>query len=67
MVGFLKGKSAIMLAREFAGRDRNFTGQAFWTHGYFVSTVGADEATIRRYIRYQEDADRKEDAPHLFK
>lgn len=67
VVGFLKGKSAIMIAREFSGRERNFVGQNFWARGYFVSTVGANEATIRRYIRHQEEADRKEDAPRLFK
>ncbi|MGL6196550.1 MAG: IS200/IS605 family transposase [Thermoguttaceae bacterium] len=66
VVGFLKGKSAIMIAREIAGRDRNFTGQVFWARGYFVSTVGINEETIRRYIRYQEEADRKEDGPRLF-
>lgn len=67
VVGYLKGKSAIMIAREFAGRERNFVGQNFWARGYFVSTVGANEATIRRYIQHQEEADRKDDAPRLFK
>ena len=67
VVGFLKGKSAITIAREFQGRERNFAGQSFWVRGYFVSTVGADEVIIRRYIQHQEDADRKEDAPRLFK
>ena len=67
VVGFLKGKSAIMIAREFMGRERSFAGQAFWARGYFVSTVGANEATIRRYIQHQEEADRKEDKPRLFR
>ena len=67
VVGFLKGKSAITISREFQGRERNFAGQSFWARGYFVSTVGADEVVIRRYIQHQEDAERREDAPRLFK
>lgn len=54
VVGYLKGKSAIMIARQFRGRERNFTGENFWARGYFVSTVGLDEATVRAYIRNQE-------------
>lgn len=54
IVGYLKGKSAIHIAREVEGRARNFVGQSFWARGYFVSTVGRDEATIREYIRGQE-------------
>jgi hypothetical protein len=50
-VGYIKGKSAIHLARTFAGRKRNDTGQHFWAQGYYVSTVGREEATIRDYIR----------------
>ena len=53
VVGYIKGKSAIHIARQF-GKKRNFTGQAFWARGYYVSTVGLDEATIRTYIRNQE-------------
>ena len=59
VVGFIKGKSAIHIAREFAGRKRNFVGQNFWARGYFVSTVGRDEAVIREYIRRQEQEDRR--------
>jgi putative transposase len=59
VVGFIKGKSAIHIAREFAGRKRNFVGQNFWARGYFVSTVGRDEAVIREYIRHQEQEDRR--------
>ena len=54
VVSSIKGKSAIHIAREFAGRRRNFVGQHFWARGYFVSTVGRDEAAIREYIRTQE-------------
>jgi len=60
IIGYLKGKSAIQIARTYMERKKNFTGQHFWARGYFVSTVGADEETIRDYIRRQE-----EEAPHL--
>ena len=53
VVGYIKGKSAIQIARQF-GKKRNFTGQTFWARGYYVSTVGLDEAMIRTYIRNQE-------------
>ena len=59
VVGYLKGKSAIHIARTHAGRRRNFVGQHFWARGYFVSTVGRDEAVIRRYIQDQEKEDRR--------
>ena len=59
VVGFLKGKSAIHIARVHAGRRRNFVGQHFWARGYFVSTVGRDEQVIREYIRHQEAEDRR--------
>jgi putative transposase len=54
VIGFIKGKSAIHVARTYVGRRKNFTGHHFWARGYFVSTVGADEASIREYIRDQE-------------
>ena len=57
VVGFIKGKSAIAIARDVQGRARNFAGQSFWARGYFVSTVGRDEAVIREYIRNQEVED----------
>jgi putative transposase len=59
VVGYIKGKSAIHLARVYGERKRNFVGQYFWARGYFVSTVGRDEAMIREYIRNQEKADEK--------
>jgi len=59
VVGYIKGKSAIHLARVYGERKRNFVGQHFWARGYFVSTVGRDEAMIREYIRNQEKADEK--------
>ena len=60
-IGFLKGKSAIMIHREFLGRDRNFTVYHFWARGYCVSTVGLDEKTIREYIRKQEEEEKRQE------
>jgi putative transposase len=57
VVGYIKGKSAITIARQFGGRERNFTGEVFWARGYFVSTVGLDEGMVRAYIRNQEKED----------
>jgi putative transposase len=67
VVGFMKGKSAIHIARTFMERKRNFVGQHFWARGYFVSTVGRDEAVIRRYIRDQEAEDKRVDQLNLLK
>jgi len=66
VVGYIKGKSAIWIARNYAGRKRNFTGQHFWARGYYVSTVGIDEDVIRQYVERQEEADRKIDQLQLF-
>ena len=60
VVGYVKGKSAIWVARA-TGRNRNFMGQNFWARGYCVSTVGLNEETIREYVRSQEEADEKLD------
>ena len=65
VVGYLKGKSAIAIARRFGGRERNFTGEVFWARGYFVSTVGLDEAVVRAYIRRQEQEDERYDQMKL--
>ena len=61
VVGYIKGKSAIHLARVYGERKRNFVGQHFWARGYFVSTVGRDEAVIKAYIRSQEIEDERLD------
>jgi len=66
VVGFIKGKSAISIARTYAGRRKNFTGQKFWARGYYVSTVGRDEETIRKYIKDQEEEDKRIDQLDLF-
>ena len=65
VVGYMKGKSAIHLARVYGERKRNFVGQHFWARGYFVSTVGRDEEVIREYIRHQEAVDRRLDQMEL--
>src|SRR6185436_6428997 len=67
VVGFIKGKSAIHLARVYGERKQNFVGQHFWARGYFVTTVGRDEYTIREYIRNQEEADARLDQMNLWK
>ena len=61
VVGFIKGKSAIHIARTFVGKRQNFTGQNFWARGYYVTTVGRDEKTIREYINNQETEDQRID------
>jgi putative transposase len=65
VVGYIKGKSAISIARHFGGRQRNFTGEVFWARGYFVSTVELDEEMVRAYIRNQEQEDDRYDQMKL--
>ena len=65
VVGFLKGKSAIHVARTFGARRRNFVGQHLWARGYYVSTVGKDEEAVRKYIKEQDAADRRLDQLNL--
>lgn len=67
VVGYIKGKSAIHLARVYGERKRNFVGQHFWARGYFVSTVGRDEAVIREYIRHQEREDERLEQMNLLR
>src|SRR5216684_2009347 len=67
VVGFIKGKSAIHLARVYGEKKRNFVGQHFWARGYFVSTVGRDEAVIREYIRNQEQEDSRLEQMNLWR
>ena len=66
VVGFMKGKSSIYVAREFNGKNRNFTGQKFWARGYYVSTVGEDEEVVKNYIKNQEKEDKRLDQLSLF-
>ena len=67
VVGFIKGKSAIHLARTHGERKKNFVGQHFWARGYLVSSVGKDEAVIRDYIRNREVEDKRLDQLNLWK
>ena len=67
VVGYIKGKSAIHLARTYGERKQNYAGQNFWARGYFVSTVGRDEAVVRDYIRNQEAEDERLDQLNLWK
>ena len=67
VVGYIKGKSAIHVARVYGERKRNFVGQHFWARGYFVSTVGRDEAMIRDYIRNQEKEDQRLEQLNLWR
>jgi putative transposase len=66
VVGYIKGKSAIHIARTFGERQRDFVGEHFWARGYFVSTVGRDEKVIREYIQRQEQEDRRIDQLTMF-
>ncbi len=65
IMGFVTGKSAIHIARVYAGRRRSFVGQHFWARGYWVSTVGKNEAAVRRYIQEQEKEDQRLDQLEL--
>ena len=67
VVGYIKGKSAIHLARVYMGKKRNFAGQSFWARGYYVSTVGRDEQVVREYIRNQEAEERRIDQLDLLR
>ena len=67
VVGYIKGKSAIHLARVYGQTKRNFVGEHFWARGYFVSTLGRDEEVIREYIRRQEEEDRRLDQMDLLR
>jgi putative transposase len=66
VIGYIKGKSAIHLARVYGERKRNFVGQQFWARGFYVSTVGRDEEAVRKYIREQEEEDKRLDQMGLW-
>ena len=66
VIGYIKGKSAIHLARVYGERKRNFVGQHFWARGFYVSTVGQDEPAVRKYIREQEEEDKRLDQMGLW-
>lgn len=66
VVGFIKGKSAIHIARVHSGRRRNYVGQHFWARGYWVSTVGRDVELVRQYIHHQEKEGRRLEQLEIF-
>jgi putative transposase len=66
VIGRIKGKGAIHMARMCLGQSKNYTGMHFWAHGYFVSTVGADEGTVKTYIHQQESEDKRIDQLAIF-
>ena len=66
VIGYIKGKRAIHIARAYMGRRKNFTGQQFWARGYYVSTVGLDEEVIRSYIKKQEQEDQRLEQMNMF-
>jgi putative transposase len=66
VVGYIKGKSAIHIARVYMGRKKNFVGQHFWARGYFVSTVGLDEKAVREYIKTHQEEDKRLDQMQLW-
>jgi putative transposase len=67
VIGYMKGKSAIYVARTYAGKKKNFLGEHFWARGYFVSTVGKDEQKIKDYVRHQQAEDKRIDQLRLYK
>jgi len=66
VIGYMKGKSAIHIARSYLGRRKNFTGQHFWARGYYVSTVGLDEDMVWSYIKKQEQEDQRLEQLNIF-
>ena len=67
VVGFIKGKSAIHIARTYGGRKKNFVGEHFWARGYYVSTAGKDEQAVRDYIKKQEKEEERLEQLSIFK
>lgn len=66
IVGFIKGKSSIWVAQNIANKRQNFVGHKFWARGYFVSTVGTNEDTVRKYVQNQEAEDKRLEQFYLF-
>jgi putative transposase len=59
VIGYIKGKRAIYIARTYAGKKKNFTGEQFLARGYYVSTVGKDEEKIKKYVQEQQAEDKR--------
>jgi len=67
VIGSVKGKSAIHIARTYGGRKKNFIGEHFWARGYYVSTAGKDEEAVREYIKKQEEEEERLEQLSMFK
>lgn len=67
VIRFIKGKSAISIARQFMGKTKNYSGESFWARGYFVLTVGLDEEAVRAYIKEQEKEEERYEQLSLWK
>jgi REP-associated tyrosine transposase len=67
VIGFIKGKSSIHIARTYGGRKKNFVGEDFWARGYYVSTAGKDEEVVREYIKKQEEEEERLEQLSIFK
>jgi putative transposase len=67
VIGFIKGKSAIHLARVYGERKRSFVDQHFWARGFFISTIGRDEHAVRDYIKNHEEEDKRLDQLNLWR
>ena len=65
VIGYIKGKSAIYIARNYSGKKQNFTGEKFWARGYYVSTIGKDEQMIKEYVKRQQVEDKRIDQMRL--
>jgi len=61
VIGYIKGKSAIAVARQFGGKKRNFNGEKLWARGYAVSTIGFELEEVKKYIKNQTDRDKDDD------
>jgi putative transposase len=62
MMGILKGKTAIKIFKSYPElKKKPYWGNHFWSRGYCVDTIGLDEEKIRKYVKYQEDQERKEE------
>ncbi len=61
VIGYIKGKSAIAVARQFGGKKKNFNGEKLWVRGYAVSTVDLELEEVKKYIKNQTDRDKDDD------
>ena len=62
VIGYLKGKLALRLFEKYEHLGRRYWGRHLWSRGYCVSTIGLDEDKIRKYVKWQEQQDKKSDS-----